>query len=235
MISLASRPGFPGGTSTPAPPSRTSCVPPTAVATTGRRAAMASRRALDIPSAFEGRTKTSMAASGRRTSASIPVKRTISATPSAAASRASAARSGPAPTMTTCGRSPFAGPSMVRAARRKCSCPLRDSRRPTVPTTGRWGSRPSARFASASDGPFPNRATSTPLGMSAQRAAIPCASPSRRSASAFTTMVSTRRATSRQARRARGSSPVRLRLLANTSGTRASRAAIAPTSAGRHW
>ena len=95
--------------------------------------------------------------------------------------------------------------------------------------------RPSARFASASDGPFPNRATSTPLGMSAQRAAIPCASPSRRSASAFTTMVSTRRAISRQARRARGSSPVRLRLLANTSGTRASRAAIAPTSAGRHW
>src|SRR5207245_375324 len=96
MISLASAPGFPGGTSTPAPPARTSHVPPTAVATTGRRAAIASRRALDIPSAFEGRTKTSMAASARRTSASLPVKRTISATPSSAAWRTSSARRGPA-------------------------------------------------------------------------------------------------------------------------------------------
>src|SRR5262249_26485730 len=89
--------------------------------------------------------------------------------------------------------------------------------------------RPSGIESARPGGAPAKRSTSTPLGITAHRAGTPWRSLSARKASALTTTVSTRRPMTRQARRARVSSPVRLRLLASTTGTRARRPTIVAT------
>ena len=89
-----------GGTRRPVSPSTTSSgLPPTRVATTGRPAAMASSRALDMPSSTEDRTNTSKRGRSRAALGTAPRKRTPPLRPRRAPGPRGTERSGPSPTM----------------------------------------------------------------------------------------------------------------------------------------
>jgi hypothetical protein len=97
-IRRASAAGAPGGTRNPFTPSRTiSGDPPTAVATTARRMAMASRIAFEIPSAWLADTASAERSRIAGASRRKPRKWTRSATPSCPARRASSGRRTPSP------------------------------------------------------------------------------------------------------------------------------------------
>ncbi len=84
----ASAPGFSEGTSEASPSPTTSGTPPTAVATTGTPAAIASNSTIGVPSVRELRTKTSKARIRRPAPGTAPGHTTRAATPSRSALRA---------------------------------------------------------------------------------------------------------------------------------------------------
>lgn len=126
---------------------------PTSVATTGRRAAMASSTLKGICSVSELNAKRSKPAYSKRGSGRCPVNRTSSAIPSVAAIVSRPLRSAPSPTITR-----LAGIAFRTEANACSSRPMFFSGRSaaTVPITG--------GASDMSDG-APNRARSTPFGM----------------------------------------------------------------------
>ena len=102
-------------------------VPPTAVATTARPAAIASITALLIPSCSEGRTTRSARASSGPTSSQAPRKRTSSR--SSSAWRSSAARTSPSPASTNVQGVPRTRSSAVASSRYRCPLYFRGWRR----------------------------------------------------------------------------------------------------------
>ncbi len=161
-----------------APSATSSPLPPTAVATTGRPVAIASRTVFDIPSARDGRTNRSMARSSSGTSSRGPGIHTRSATPPSARTRATSPRSAPSPTSARATRprhppSPGSALSSATKARARLTGSLMGSIRPTQPTT-KASRRPSGRTAfRAASGPPAGwkRSVSTPLAIRSTRSA----------------------------------------------------------------
>ena len=136
----ASASGAPGGTSQPVTPSSTSSrMPPTAVATTGRAAAIASIAADGSPSNRDGNTKRSARARRAATSVRLPSRWTRSVRPARVTASSSDARSGPSPTRTKCTDGSTMPAAAIRSSRPFCGC-----RRATVTHTRADAGTPSA-------------------------------------------------------------------------------------------
>src|SRR2546422_2378985 len=93
-MARASAAGSSGGTSSASWEDTPSGLPPTAVATIGVPVAIASSRAIDVPSARELSTKRSNAENSRPASGRFPNQRNRSATPRRTASASSCGRAG---------------------------------------------------------------------------------------------------------------------------------------------
>ena len=118
----------------PVTPSTTSsATPPTAEATTGTPAAIASRIEIGRASERLARTNTSESASSSRTSRRCPSRSTCPESPSSRSSAATCWRSGPSPATIPRKGSPFRPAS----ARTKVRGSFGACRRPTVTMVGR--------------------------------------------------------------------------------------------------
>ena len=136
--------GSSGGTGTASAAVSSSGMPPTALATMGTPAAIASNSTIGVPSVRELRTSTSNAASKRAASGTAPCHVTRDPTPISCARVSSAERSRPSPTKESC-----IAASIRAAAESKTSGPFSGESRPTKPTRRSSAATPSTLRASA--------------------------------------------------------------------------------------